>query len=167
MVADLLNHAQLKPNDVILFTYYPRERFSKYFDYSEYEVREVHKGNFFYYLTPNTTYEQAVIGGKEIYKPIFMSNKNPQFSSAIESEFYQNLKSGRKIAVVFLNSVSMLSDVQIYTIASDDNFYSKTPQPYLIFSYVKNFLIKKMYEDLKMTRYEQNGNWSMVVFEKP
>ena len=167
LVADLLNHAQLKPNDVILFTYYPRERFSKYFDYSEYEVREVHKGNFFYYLTPNTTYEQAVIGGKEIYKPIFMSNKNPQFSSAIESEFYQNLKSGRKIAVVFLNSVSMLSDVQIYTIASDDNFYSKTPQPYLIFSYVKNFLIKKMYEDLKMTRYEQNGNWSMVVFEKP
>ena len=108
-----------------------------------------------------------MIDGKEIYKPIFLSNKNPQFSSAIESEFYQNLKSGRKIAVVFLNSVSMLSDVQIYTIASDDNFYSKTPQPYLIFSYVKNFLIKKMYEDLKMTRYEQNGNWSMVVFEKP
>lgn len=167
LVAELLEHSQLKPNDIILFTYYPRERFSKYFDYSEYEIREIHKGNFFYYLTPNTTYEQAVLNGKKLYQSVYTSNTNPYFTSKVEEEFYQNLKSGRKIAVVFLNSVSMLSDVQIYSIASNKNAYKNYPQPYLIFSYVKNFLVKKMYEDLKMTKYEQNGNWSVVVFEKP
>lgn len=166
LVAELLEHAQLKQGDIILFTYYPRERFSKYFDYSNYEIREIHKGNFFYYLTPNTTYEQSVLNGKDLYHPIYVSNTNPYFTSKVEEEFYQNLTSGKKIAVVFLNSVSMLSDVQIYQIASDKNSYKNAPQPYLIFSYVKNFLIKKMYEDLKMKRYEQNGNWSIVVFEK-
>lgn len=167
LVAELLEHAQLKQGDIILFTYYPRERFSKYFDYSNFEIREIHKGNFFYYLTPNTTYEQAVLKGKELYYPVYTSNANPYFTSKVKEEFYQNLTSGKKIAVVFLNSVSILSDVQIYQIASDKNSYKNAPQPYLIFSYVKNFLIKKMYEDLKMTRYEQNGNWSVVVFEKP
>ena len=29
-----------------------------------------------------------------------------------------------------------------------------------------NNAIKKMNEDLKIVKYEQNGNWSMIVFEK-
>ena len=166
LVAELLNDAHLKKDDVILFTYYPRERFMKYFDYSQYEIREVHKGNFFYYLTPDTSYQEAVLKGKEIYKPIYTSSNNPHFSSMIENEFYQNLKKGSKIAVIFLNSVSMFSDVQLYTITQNDKYYNSTPQPYMIFSYVKNYLIKKMNEYLKIVKYEQNGNWSMIVFEK-
>ena len=60
----------------------------------------------------------------------------------------------------------MFSDVQLYTITQNDKYYNSTPQPYMIFSYVKNYLIKKMNEDLKIVKYEQNGNWSMIVFEK-
>lgn len=166
LVAELLNDAQLKKDDVILFTYYPRERFMKYFDYSQYEIREVHKGNFFYYLTPDTSYREAVLKGKKIYKPIYTSSNNPHFSSMIENEFYQNIKKGSKIAVIFLNSVSVFSDVQLYNIAQNDKYYNSTPQPYMIFSYVKNYIIKKMNEDLKIVKYEQNGDWSMIVFEK-
>lgn len=167
LVAELLEHAQLKKGDVILFTYYPRERFSKYFDYSDFEIREVHKGNFFYYLTIRTSYKDAVKNGKDIYKNIYLTSENKHFKTHVEDEFYQNLKSGRKIAVVFLNSVSMFSDVQLYNIASNPQYYEKTPQMYMIFSYVKNFLIKKMFEDLRMVRYEENGDWSVAVFEKP
>lgn len=166
LVAELLYSAKLKPNDIILFTYYPRERFSKYFDYSKYEIREVHKGNFFYYLTPKTTYKDAVINGDNIYKNIYKSNKNDYFSKKIENEFYENLISGRKIAVIYLNSVSFLSDIQLMQIAQNNTLYKKVPQMYLIFSYVKNFLIKKMYADLKIVKYEENGDWSMIVFEK-
>lgn len=166
LVADLLNNAKLKPDDIIIFTYYPRERFSKYFDYSPYEIREIHKGNFFYYLTPNTTYKDAVIHGNKIYKKVYKSNDNKHFKNAIEKEFYQNLTSGKKIAIIFLNSVSMLSDIQIYKIASDDKYYNKIPQMFMIFSYVKNFLIKKMYADLKLIKIEEKGDWAIVVFEK-
>ena len=167
LVAELLLKAKLNPDDIILFTYYPRERFLKYFDYSDYEIREVHKGNFFYYLTPNTTYSEAVTDGAKIYKNLYLSNDNKHFNSRVEEEFYQNLTSGKKIAVIFLNSVSMLSDIQLYQIASNDKYYNKTPQMYMIFSYVRNFLIKKMYTDLKIIKYEQKGDWSMIVFEKP
>lgn len=166
LVAELLNNAKLNTDDIILFTYYPRERFSKYFDYSRYEIREIHKGNFFYYLTKNNTYKDAVLNGNKIYKNVYLANSNPHFNSMVESEFYQNLVPGRKIAVIFLDSVSMLSDVQINQIVQDDKLYKKIPQPFLIFSYVKNYLVKKMYSDLKMVKYEQNGDWSLLLFEK-
>ena len=166
LVAELLKNAKLNPNDIILFTYYPRERFSKYFDYSKYEIREIHKGNFFYYLTKNTTYSDAVLNGDKLYKQVYLSNTNPYLSNKIEEEFYQNLISGKKIAVIFLDSVSMLSDVQINEITQNEKIYKKIPQPFLIFSYVKNFLIKKMYADLKLIKYEQKGDWSLLLFEK-
>jgi len=166
LVGDLLIKANLKPDDIIIFTYYPRERFSKYFDYSKYEVREIHKGNFFYYLTPETTYDEAVINASRIYKNIYLSSNNTHFVNAIENEFYQNLNKGKKIAIVTLDSVSMLSDVQIFQIANNEKYYKKIPQMYMIFSYVKNFLIKKMNTDLKLKKYEQNGAWSVIVFEK-
>lgn len=166
LVAELLRNAKLNPDDIIIFTYYPRERFSKYFDYSKYEIREIHKGNFFYYLTKNTTYKDAVLYGNNLYKNVYLSNSNTYLNNKIEEEFYQNLNKGKKIAVIFLDSVSMFSDVQINQIASYDKIYKKIPQPFLIFSYVKNFLIKKFNSDLKILKYEQKGNWSLLLFEK-
>ena len=166
LAAELLLNANLNPDDIIIFTYYPRERFAKYFDYSLYEVREIHKGNFFYYLTPDTTYNDAVVNAQNIYKKIYLSKNNTHLNNAIESEFYQNIREGKKIAILFLNSVSMLSDVQIFQIANNEKYYKKTPQMYMIFSYVKNFLIKKMNTDLQLIKYEQKGDWSIIIFEK-
>jgi len=132
-----------------------------YFNFSKF------KTNFNYFITPNTSYETAVIASKLIYKPVYLSNTNDNFDKILQNDVLKNMKSGDKLAIIFLNSVEFLSDVQIYTITSNDKMYKQTPQMYMIFSYIKNRLLKTATKEYKFVKYEQNGDWSIAVFEKP
>ena len=76
IMTDILEQMQLNKGDIILLEYYPKYRFEKYFDFSNYRVIEIHKGNFPMYISKSDTLEDAFINGKKNYKNMFLSNSN-------------------------------------------------------------------------------------------
>lgn len=153
IVAELLNNAKLNKNDLILLTYYPQERFEKYFDFSDYRVISINKGNFSQYLGVNS---------KEDFK-----NFNGEiFEEKFRKEIVNNLKSQQKLAVVILNDVSMYSPVQMHQVLTNQKLYNKTPYMFMIFSNVKNEVIHDGLKYLQIQRLEQKGSWSVITFIK-
>lgn len=166
LVAELLESANLHKNDHVLLTYYPTERFTKYYDFSDKKVTEIHKGNFMWYLSDNTSYHDVVKNGKNIYKQMYLSSENEYFDKKFIDEIVKNMHTEDKLAIVFLNSVSLFSDVQNFHITLEEKQYNKTPQMFMIFSYIKNRALKNALQELQLIRYEQKGEWAVATFKK-
>lgn len=166
IMTDILNRMELKKDDMVLLEYYPKNRFDKYFDFSNYRIVEIHKGNFPIYLSESNSYEDAYKNGKNIYKNIFSSNKNPYFESMLNNEILNKLKPGQSIVMVVLNSVSFYSPDNINLISKNENIYNKTPLLFLVFSYIKNQTFYELAKNLTITRFEQKGNWTLIKFTK-
>lgn len=153
IVANLLENSKLKDGDFILLTYYPKERFEKYFDFSKYQVFSINKGNFSKYLGVNSKNELKKIDGNI-------------FDKKVNGEILSKLKSGKKLAIVNLNTVSGYSPIQLYTLFHNKKEYDKAPFVFLIFSYVKNGLLEEGLNHLQISRLEQKGSWSVITFTK-
>ena len=76
IMTDILTRMDLQKGDVILLEYYPKQRFEKYFNFSDYKTVSINKGNFSKYITPETSYNQAYKNGKKIYKNYFLRQIN-------------------------------------------------------------------------------------------
>lgn len=166
IMTDILTRMDLKKDDMILLEYYPKDRFEKYFDFSNYRVVEIQKGNFPLFLTKSNSYEDAYKNGKVIYKSMFLSNNNPYFEGMLNSEIFNKLKPGQSIVMVVLNSVAFYSPDNLALIAENEKLYNKEPLLFLIFSYIKNKTFYEMMNHLAITRFEQKGNWTLVKFTK-
>ena len=166
IMTDILNRMELKKDDMILLEYYPKNRFEKYFDFSNYQVVEINKGNFPIYLSESNSYEDAYKNGKKIYKNMFLSNKNSHFENMLNSEIFNKLKPGQNVVMVSLNSVSFYSPDNINLISKNENIYNKTPLLFLVFSYIKNQTFFELMQNLAITRFEQKGNWTLIKFTK-
>lgn len=166
IMTDILNRMELKKDDMILLEYYPKNRFEKYFDFSNYRVVEINKGNFPIYLSESNSYEDAYKNGKNIYKNMFLSNKNSHFENMLNSEIFNKLKPGQNVVMVSLNSVSFYSPDNINLISQNENIYNKTPLLFLVFSYIKNQTFFELMQNLAITRFEQKGNWTLIKFTK-
>lgn len=166
IMTDILTRMDLKKDDMILLEYYPKDRFEKYFDFSNYRVVEIQKGNFPLFLTKSNSYEDAYKNGKIIYKDMFLSNNNTYFEGMLNSEIFNKLKPGQSIVMVVLNSVAFYSPDNLALIAKNENLYNKEPLLFLIFSYIKNKTFYEMMNHLAITRFEQKGNWTLVKFTK-
>ena len=163
---DILRQINLKQDDIILLEYYPANRFTKYFDFSDYRVVEIQKGNFPKYLSANTDYSKIYKSGKDIYKEIFKTNKNSYFENMLQKDIFDNLKTGQSVVVVVLNSVSFYSPQSMAQIIENDDAYNKTPLLFLVFSYIKNETFNEMLKTLSITNFAQKGNWTVVKFTK-
>ena len=163
---DILKQFDLKQGDTIVLQYYPASRFEKYFDFSKYNVVEMHKGNFVDYLSSDTTYTDAYKNGKELYKPIFSKEENPYFTGMVQDTVFDNLRSGQSVALVILNSVAFLSPEKFQQVMADDNLYKKEPLLFLVFSYLRKQTIDEMLKTLALTNVSQKGNWTVVQFTK-
>ena len=163
---DILNQLNLQKDDIILLEYYPANRFYKYFDFSDYRVVEIHKGNFPKFLSQNVNYSDVYKSGKTIYKNIFSSEKNPYFEGMLQKEIFNNLKNGQSVTVVILNSVSYISPQNMTKIVENDYLYNKEPLLFLAFSYIKNKTLNEMLNTLSITNVAQKGNWTVVKFTK-
>lgn len=128
IAADILKHANLKSGDSILLTYYSQEKFDRYFDFKPYRVYSINKGNFNWYT-------ESV------------------FAEKFKNEFVNNMKSGDKLTILFLDSVSSSQ--------SED-----APLLFKVFSSVKNLSIKEGVKTLQIERYEERGSWSALTFHK-
>lgn len=163
---DMLKQVGLKQDDIILLEYYPASRFTKYFDFSDFRVVEIQKGNFVEYLSPNISYEQVYKSGKDIYKDIFKNEQNTYFEDMLQKNVFDNLKTGQSVAVVVLNSVSYHDPQAMTQIVKNGVAYNKEPLLFLVFSYVRNKTFDEMLKSLSMTGFGQKGNWTVARFTK-
>lgn len=153
IVAQLLQNAKLNNKDFILLNYYPAERFSKYFDFSKYNVISINKGNYPIYT--------GVTSKKD-----FEKIDNSYFDKKFQKNILDKMKLGQKIAVVILNDVAVYSPMQMNVLFSNDKEYKKAPFMFLIFSYSKNKILEQGLKKMQILRIEQKGSWSVITFVK-
>lgn len=166
IVANLLKNADLKNRDYILLNYYSQEKYEKYFNFKDYNVFSINKGNFVDYLSKGMTFDLALKGGKYLYKPVFENPENKYFDSKLDSEIIDKLKPNQKLTIIILNTVAMYSPVQMQSLVQNPQEYKKTPLLFLVFSYVKNETLKECMKKMHISRLEQKGSWSAVTFVK-
>ena len=166
IVADLLNNSELKNGDIILLQYYDKNRFLKYFDFSDYYVVSINKGNFYKYLLDGYSYFDTLSNGKNIYKNIFSTYNNPYFENIINNKIINKLKPGQSVAVIVLDSVSFINPDMMSEITKNETLYSKQPLLFLVFSYIKNKTFYDMAKTLTLTRVERKGRWTLIKFTK-
>lgn len=166
IAADMLQRMDLKKDDIVMLEYYPQSRFEKYFDFSNFKVIEIHKGNFPHYLSENTDYSDIYANGKEIYKDIFSNMNNKYFDDLLKKYVFANLKPDQSVVMVLLDSVSFYSPDDLAKISRDKNLYDKEPLLFLVFSYIKNKTFEDMLGTLTITRLERKGSWTVIKFTK-
>ena len=166
IVADMLSRMDLKTDDYIILEYYNAERFSKYFDFSDYRVVSINKVNFVKYMSPDVDYAQAYGNGKEIYKGLFLTDGNDYLSSKLQRNILNNLKDGQSVVLIILDSVAIYNPEQLKLISADSYIYNKTPLLYLVFSYLKKEVFLDLAKNLSISRIENKGNWTEIKFTK-
>ena len=164
--AGIMAQLNLNKGDIILLEYYPANRFYKYIDFSNYRVKEIHKGNFNEYLSKDTTYHEAYNNGKDIYRDIFKYDNNLYFNNRIKNDIINELKPGQSVVMIILNSVAFYSPDDIIKIASDDSLYNEKPLLFMVFSYIKYKTFTELAKTLTITNIAQKGNWTIVKFTK-
>lgn len=166
LVGDALKSMNLKKGDIIILQYYSKDRFFKYFDFSDYRVISINKGNYQNFLSPKTSYSRAYSNGKELYKPIFLSSSNTYFDNRIKKEVLNRLEPGQSVVTVSLNSVAFYNPSMIYSIVSNEKMYEKVPLLFLIFSYVKNQVFYDIISESSIVDINETGSWTIIRFIK-
>lgn len=171
-VADLIQNANLSEGDFIVLTYYPAKRFYKYFDFSKYNVIEIYKGNFNYYYSPFLTTKEAMKIGKNKYRGAFLSSITPvrEFTGStlinrLNDEVYFRMKPNQKVAFLFLDTVSFIDEPTFTAVISNYDAYKRAPLPFLVFSNIRNEIIKTIPVKARNLRFEVKGAWTMVSFQ--
>ena len=171
-VADLIKSADLKDDDFIVLTYYPARRFYKYVDFSKLNVVEIYKGNFNYYYMPFLSTKDAMRLGKNLYRGTFLNSTLPldKFSGStltekLNEEVYYKMKPNQKVAFLFLDSVSFIDEATFQAVISNYETYKRAPLPFLVFSNIRNEIIKTMPVKARNIRFEAKGAWTMVSFQ--
>lgn len=171
-VAQLIKNAKLNKDDFIVLTYYPKERFEKYFDFSKYNVVQIYKGNFNWYYEPFLTSEEALKVGKEKYRATFMNALTPisEFTGSplierLNNEVYFKMKPGQKVAFIFLDSISFIDEATFEAILMNPRMYNRAALPYLVFSNIRNEIIKTLPINARNLRFEAKGAWTLVSIE--
>ncbi len=166
LVADLISHAEPKKDDIILLQYYDKDRFNKYFDFSDYRTLSVNKGNFHEYLAENGVYSEIYKDGKTIYEPVFKNSGKGYIDYKLQKEVVDELKDGQSVIVIVNDSVAFYNNEIMKKIVSDSYVYKKIPLLFLVFSYVSNHTVDTLSESLKIARAEKIGTWSLIKFTK-
>ena len=65
-----MKEMDIQKNDKILFLYYPKTHFTKYYNYNDYIAYSIDKYNFAQFYNKGTTYD-AFLNGHELYKVFF------------------------------------------------------------------------------------------------
>lgn len=171
-VADLINSAKLNKGDFIVLTYYPKKRFTRYFNFSKYNVTEIYKGNFNYYFSPFLTSEEALKIGKNKYRGTFLNALTPvkdfagsELITRLNNEVYYKMKPNQKVAFVFLDTVSFLDEYMFRAVVTNPAMYEKAPLPYIVFSDIRNEIIKTIPVKARNLRFETKGAWTVVSFQ--
>lgn len=163
IVAVGLREMNIRRNDTVLFLYYPKSRFDKYFKKDEYlKTYSIDKFNY--------SYKLFVQNGKINEDKNFRIAALSKPANPLLYDFLNVLKKGMKkhdkLAVVNLKTVSFLDENILKSLTSDTSRAEKVPVLFLVFSYVKNNVIAWGIENLKPVGIYEKGSWQIFVFEK-
>lgn len=171
-VVAIQNDFGLKKNDKIIFLYYPNEWFYKYVDFKNPNSEPFLKGtnitkyNFEYYLT-GADRDTILKEGSFFLQPVFASKENKFFNSRLKNDVFNNLKSGDRLFIVDLRSVSFFPPEVVNTVANDTSIYKTVPLLYLAMSYIKSCTLEKANKELVYVGEKNTGAWNIYVFQKP
>lgn len=166
-VVELINYSRLKENDVILLTYYDKDKFIRYSKLEDkFIVKSINKFNFNNVLFDEINYFEVIKNGKTKYKHKFEEYPNKDVLEYVDKEISPYIKSGDKVGIVFLNNVSFFSNENIKSILKDEKKYKNTSFIFLVFSSLRNNLLYKFRQDYTLDSTTTAGDWSLFVFEK-
>ncbi len=166
-VVALLKHSALKQNDKVILTYYDVDKFKRYLDEnSQYRFYSINKFNFNYSVFNNDNYFDVLKNGKYAYRDLFLEFPNKNLEKYYKSNYTFDMKKGEKIGIVFLDSVSFISNKKLQNIVRDDKEYNSYSFIFIVFSTIKNNFISVMSQEFKLYSATQLGHWTLFVYEK-
>ncbi len=166
-VVTLLENSRLKHNDIVLLTYYDKDKFERYLNKNNnYNFYSINKFNFNYFMFNNPNYYETIHQGKNIYRNYFKEFPNNIILKYVQDNFNSKMQKGDRIGIIFLNTVSFLSNDKIQRIVNDNKQYERTPFIFLSFSALKNSLLYSFKDNYKLDSITQAGDWTLFVFVK-
>ncbi len=162
----MIEQAGLNQDDVVVLTYYDKHFFEKYFDSSKYNILEITKYTYPYFLFSSSPEIKNIIRDKNLeYYDFFKNNDISYFEQAFKNEIFDNLPKHSNIAFVFLKTVSFYSPDKIQGISETE--YKQTPFIFLVFSYLRNNLLSvAQANNMKLKLFLEAGEWCLIEFEK-
>ena len=167
IVAELIKQSRLKKNDIILLTYYDVDKFERYLDNKDqYRFLSISKYNFNYLLFDGEDYKQLQKNGKYEHIDYFREFPNSQILDFSKNFISNKMELGDRVGIVFLNTVSFLTNETIQDILSDEKKLKYTPFIFLVFSTFKNNIMYSLKDRYKIDSITDYGDWTLVVYEK-
>ena len=166
-VIKLLENSRLKNKDFVLLTYYDKDKFERYLNRNtKYNFYSINKFNFNYFMFNNDNYYETINKGKTIYRNYFKEFPNKIIIKYVNDNFNSKMQKGDRIGIIFLNTVSFLSNDKIQKIVNDNKEYDRTPFIFLSFSALRNSLLYSFKNNYRIDSITQAGDWTLFVFEK-
>lgn len=163
---ELIKYSPLKYGDVLLLTYYDKDKFLRYADLTKhYKVHSINKFNFNEIIFKDDNYHMVITNGKIIYKKEFQKEHNENIKKYMESLSAAQSK-GERIGLLFLDNVSFIAPKDIIEISNNEKEYNKTSFIFLVFSMLKQNLMYSLKDDYILETITHSGDWSLYVYKK-
>lgn len=154
IATNLIKNAKLSQGDFILINYYPKNRFTKYFDFGNFNVITIDKGSFINYFSKQDCLTDIKTSNTKVFEQEF--NKN----------VISKMKYGQKLTIINLKSVTPYSPIKLITFVQNGTLQNK-PMLFSAFSYIKNQELIYCLQKLQIQRIETKGRWEAYTFIKP
>ena len=155
-------------NDKVVFLYYPKERFLKYSPEiaNSPSISNISKYDFLFIKDENEDMKNIMKTGKETYRKTFLSFKNQALDNFLNKNVFEGLTKGDRFFLVDFSPVSIFNNKSFQKVVSSETKYNETPFLFLVFSYVRNYIVNKAETVLSLNDVVQLESWRIYVFEK-
>lgn len=164
----MLKVLQYKDTDKVVFLYYPKTRFEKYSKEitQNKNTTDISKYDFTFIKDKNETMKETYKDGKETYKNVFLSLKNNPLEKFLNKNVYSTIKKGDKFFLVDFSPVSIFTPQLLQKKVTSEKKYEETPFLYLVFSYIRNYIVNESETLLSLSDVVAYESWRIYVFEK-
>ena len=155
-------------DDKVLFLYYPKERFLKYSKEIPENINTSHisKYDFLFIKDNDEIMKDTYAEGKITYKPVFASNVNIGLDKFLKKNVYSDIQKGDRFFLVDFAPVTIFGDTEFQNVLKSEKRYNSTPFLYLVFSYIRNYIVKSANTLLSFSGVVNYQDWRIFIFEK-
>ena len=164
----MLKVLEYKDTDKVVFLYYPKTRFEKYSKEiaQNKNTSDISKYNFTFIKDEDETMKETYKDGKKTYKKVFLSLKNNPLENFLNNNIYSTIKKGDKFFLVDFSPVTIFTPQLLQKKVTSEKKYEETPFLYLVFSYIRNYIVNESETLLSLSNIVQHESWRIYVFEK-
>ncbi len=164
----MLNVLDYKTTDKVVFLYYPKERFLKYSKEiaNSKNTSDISKYNFNFIKSDKETMSETYEGGNYRYKEVFLADENKGLDIFLDKNVYSKIKNGEKFFLVDFSPVSIFNNQNFLYTLDNDKKYNQTPLLFLVFSYIRNYIVQHSQILLSFSGVVSHEGWRIYIFEK-